>query len=181
MPQRQNGRSIRGYARNIEIPIIHKRKGVEMSLTFQTELFSAARVTSFFNEMLPLGAASYAETHDKDDFNPDLTALGMGWQMGSIQVYTARDNGALVGYLLVMVTKASLWANVADASALSFYMKPDYRGNGKKLIEHALAEVKLQGAIGIGFTADVGTRYERYLPMIGARLTAQSYILEVLK
>lgn len=99
--------------------------------------------------------------------------------LGMMHCYVARDQGQLVGYMLVTVTPDFQYSSVILASQAAFFVHPDHRGTlGIKMIK--FVEVDLAGeadylsqsSSGVN---DVGPLFER----LGYQLVEKKYLKKI--
>ncbi len=117
-----------------------------MSLTFHTE-----RVDEFMSEALPLLRRHYEEiawNKDKIPFNPDVERYRWLEAANMLRIYTAREDGVLVGYAVFCVTQMLHYQDVTQAQNDVVYVDPSRRGAmiGQKLLrDYAEGALKREG------------------------------------
>jgi GNAT superfamily N-acetyltransferase len=82
--------------------------------------------------------------YDHDNINFSLYKVAE--EKGLLKIYTARDNGDLVGYCVMSVSKCNKSGKIKAYQEL-FYVKPVYRriGLGKAIIYHVDKQLKFSG------------------------------------
>lgn len=121
-------------------------------ITYQTET-----VDGVLPDILPLLLDHYREVEwrqDKIPFNPDYDSYRALEKAGALEIYTARDDGALVGYAIFVVS-SNLHYRVVQAQNDLFYVKPSHRGimiSQHLLRDFAESELKALGVQVINLT-----------------------------
>ena len=84
------------------------------------------------NDVKPLLTAQYDETATYKDIplDPNFTFYAQANEYGLVRFYTARDDGALVGYAVVVVNKRHSQYDHPWATSNLFWVRPDRRGSG---------------------------------------------------
>jgi GNAT superfamily N-acetyltransferase len=109
--------------------------------------FSRESVKDVWDELLPLGAARWAEAGETTPFAPSREDyIGLD-AFGAIRVYTAREDGVLVGCgAFVLDARFSMDGGV-KATQLVFFVVPEARtqGVGRNLLRYAEASLQSEG------------------------------------
>lgn len=93
-------------------------------------------------ELIPLLDKHWAETEPNQDtilLDPDWREYARLDQQGILHIFTARDEGNLIGYCVVMISRSVHHKDHVFASTDVIYVKPDYRktATGSDLISFA--------------------------------------------
>ena len=105
----------------------------------------------------------------EEEFNPDLKGLLALESVGSLLTFTARHDGDIVGYLLLLCSEMINHAGVYHASENAMYVDPAYRkaGVATSLIKHAEAVCKEHGVKYLSFTVTPTLDYSGMLERDG--------------
>lgn len=147
-----------------------------MTLKYQVEHFDAAKIEAFIAEVLPLGRLHWEEEAKNEIFYPDVVFLSKAWENKSFQVITARDDGALVGYMVVSVYNSiALTAKVG--SVVAFFIKKEFRGKGrsKQLFDLGKNIILAMGATKMTASALPNTAYAKWLNAYDFEIDSVSY------
>jgi GNAT superfamily N-acetyltransferase len=165
---------------------LKKRHGLLQSrlVVFATEIDMDIQFTTFtesYEEALPLIRAHWDEVpfgpwHDVG-VNVNTPIYLLMEQQGYLRVMTARDNGKLIGYIVMMCAERThhkgMWHVVSDV----VYVDPAYRG--KKVFERMVDAMKKDSKkAGISFfTIGVNPNFDfsHLVERMGAELTEKSY------
>jgi len=114
-------------------------------MNYQTETFDQV-----IDEIKPLLEANHREICASPGLlklAPDYESYKALEDAGVLFVFTARKEGALVGYVVVINTPNLHHKDVKFSIADTIYIKPEYRGsiNGLKLLEFTKGQLKLNG------------------------------------
>lgn len=115
-------------------------------ITYQTEVISDELIA----ELKPLLSAHYEEIAWRKDvikLDPDFDKYRKLELLGSLCIYTAREDGALIGYA-IFILSLNLHYRIKQASNDIFYVEPTKRGAlvGKRLLrEYSESELAAQG------------------------------------
>ena len=115
-------------------------------ITYQVETYN-----ELIEDIVPILEDHYMETElyaDRIPLNPDYNMYQVGNDVGIIHFYTARDNGALVGYIIMMLAHKPHAKDSLYAMCDMIYVDPAYRSTevAPELIQFMEAEVKGHGA-----------------------------------
>ena len=160
---------------DVEAPAYRAKRGVY----FQQEMFD-----EMYNEGGPLIQAHYEEITANPDIPlaPDVDRYHELEQAGKLRVFTARDCGTLIGYVIVTVAYGLHYKTSLQATQDVVYLAPEYRGKriGMRFLDYVDDNLRKEGvqvvyqhskiahpALGrmlerIGYTA-VETVYQRRL------------------
>lgn len=102
------------------------------------------------DEIIALGELHMAEVHHQHDLLPvdfDLNLYRKAEGLGLLKIFTARDDGELIGYVVVVITPDIHSKGNFLASDDGFFVKREYRkhGNGIRLLQFAEACLKEDG------------------------------------
>jgi GNAT superfamily N-acetyltransferase len=94
--------------------------------------FAEEKVSDAWDEAVALMRANHEETGagDGEDFKPNRARYEEFWELGLIRAYTARWEGALVGYALFFVTPHLHYPEWLTAQQDVLYVQPSCRGRG---------------------------------------------------
>jgi len=114
--------------------------------TYQRETFDEAYV-----DALPLLSKHWAEISNNLDIGLDVNeeAYRQSEKINLLRIYTARDEGHMVGYAVVFIHKGLHYQQSLQATQDIFYVDPDHRGKMLgirmlKFVEDQLKEEKVQ-------------------------------------
>lgn len=130
---------------------------------FARELLTSERI----EEMMPLLLENHNETGSAfvDSITPDLQAYARIEQSGLARLFTARNGGELIGFILYI-----LGASPVDGQRIAnqhlLYVSPDHRGFGRRMIAFTEARLALDG---------VRVVYQSYNVREGVRSMAAFY------
>lgn len=104
------------------------------------------------------------------------------YDIGAMQIMTARCNGRMFGYLMTLIAPSLTSERVTSATNTTFYASPEFPGLGMKLQRAALCALKERGINEVVWEAGhrgsgprLGTLYRR----LGAQPHGQVYRLEL--
>lgn len=98
-------------------------------------------------ELLHLHWQEIAPYQDLLTLNPDMDIYRTAEEKGTLHIITARDNGKLVGYIILMVHRHLHYKHVLIATDDIHFLHPDYRqgGAGVRLFMSAEKEMRKLG------------------------------------
>jgi len=114
---------------------------------------------------------------DKVPLYPDYTKYQALEDIGSFIIYTARDNGKLIGYYSAFVTPHIHYASTVYAHNDAVYIDSAYRGTrvAYKLLSFAEKELKEIGAKVITLHMKVTTPFDRLCEALGYSCVERIY------
>ncbi len=105
------------------------------------------RFSDCYDEAIPLVVAHYQEiatNKDKKILDPDVARYVSLEEQGMLRIFTARDEGKLVGYFVSMVMPHLHYASCIYAMNDILYVDPAYRGTtlAYRLFKGAIQDLK---------------------------------------
>ena len=99
-------------------------------------------------DLKPLLTKHWSETEPNQDtimLDPDWREYSRLDQEGILHIFAARDNGKLIGYCVVMISKSIHHKHHIFASTDVIYVKPEYRksATGSELISFAALLIRI--------------------------------------
>lgn len=109
--------------------------------------FQVERFRDVFTEAIPLLHAHYDEiatNKESKPLDPDLDRYHMLEDNGMLRIYTARDDGKLVGYFVSMVMPHLHYSSTIYAMNDILYVDPAYRGTtlAYRMFKGAIKDLK---------------------------------------
>lgn len=91
-------------------------------------------------ELFELHYREIALNQDAIKLNPDIEQYEEAEKIGALKIFTARDEGKIVGYFAVLVTRSLHYADHIYANNDVIFLHPEYRKGftASKLIKFAL-------------------------------------------
>lgn len=144
-------------------------------ISVQRERFSDVE-----SEIVPLLEAHWEEIanhKDKIKLRPDWPRYIAMDAAGSMMIYTARDEGKLVGYFVVLITKSLHYSDHFFASNDIIFIHPDYRKgtNAIRLIRFAENDLKERGISMLIINTKTKQPFDALLDRMGYQLTERVY------
>jgi|TARA_R110000822_G_scaffold70505_1_gene170529 GNAT superfamily N-acetyltransferase len=132
------------------------------------------------NDILVLIDLHYEEialNQDKIKLNPDWEVYRALEDQGKLKVFTARDNGTLVGYFVVVVGVNMHYKDHTFAFNDVIYLHKDYRKGfaGIKLIKFAKKCLTEDGVSVLTINTKVHQPFDRVLERLGFKLIERVY------
>lgn len=130
-----------------------------MSVSIQREPYSEA----LCKEILPLAQKCWEEStalkgencsyHEYRDLliEPDWGLYQRLAELGLLVIFTIREEGALVGYVIVNIYQSPHHCKLKVANGDTIYVVPKYRGQTAALIRKLLAELKSMKVTNMGW------------------------------
>lgn len=148
-----------------------------MSLTFQLE-----KIRDCYYEVEALGLMHWHETEQyrhNQPYKPDRSRFVYYEDEGMFVIYTARDNGELVGHLGMYIAE-SMHTQQLIATEDTLFLRYDYRKgrNAMRLINFMVDDMRRRGVVEIMVTAK-NPRVGRLLEHLDFRPVASQYSLQV--
>lgn len=111
--------------------------------------YGSERVSEIWKEIYPLFEKHWDEiSHFKDiPLEPDYDLYVKMDGLGMVRVYTARENGVLIGYSVYLIRPNLHYKSSLQANQDVIYIRPERRGFGSKFIawcDEKLREEKVQ-------------------------------------
>lgn len=121
-----------------------------MSVTFQEEGF--ASVDEHFFDLFRQHYEEIAWRKDKIKLNPDMDKYKAMADNGMAKMYTAREDGAIVGYAIWFLVKHLHYKDTLKAMNDILYVAPEKRGGmlGMNLIRYSEQELIKHGVHTVG-------------------------------
>lgn len=112
-------------------------------------LFQREPIGSLWPELLPLATAHWREVRwDLDsEANPDQAKLAAADDAGVYRIFTARQDGELIGYAAYWIAHHTQNSTSLEADADAIYLRPDRRigRTGTDLIKYADEALRAMG------------------------------------
>lgn len=148
-------------------------------VTFQTEPFDA-----WLEAARPLFENHLTTVNEEPDNwkKKNLTLMQRLYDIGAMQITTARSNGRMFGYLMTLLTPSLASEKTKSATHTTFYASPDMPGLGLKLQREALRLLKERGVNEVFFEAGKrgsGPRLSVLYERLGAQEHGTAYRLEL--
>lgn len=146
-------------------------------VTYQTE--SLAKVRREIEPLIEQHWAEIALNQDKIKLNPDWKAYADMDSVNALRVYTARKDGKLIGYFVMIVSKGLHYRDHLFASNdLIFLTKPARKGlTGVKLIKYAIQELSAEGITKLTVNTKAHQPFDAILERLGFEEVERVYSL----
>lgn len=143
-------------------------------------MFDLESYTSIKNEIKPLIEAHYKEialNQDAIKLNPNWKEYARLDSIGALRCFTARKDGELIGYFVVIVNKSLHYQDHLFAyNDVIFLAKGHRRGmTGVKLIKYATESIKEQGISLMIVNTKVHQSFDKILERLGYNLIERVY------
>lgn len=145
--------------------------------------FATERLSDILPEAELLWRKHWQETEgyrDAQGYHPDVAQFLNLDRLGWFLEFTARDDGRLVGHLAFIVHKGR---HTSRLSAIEdyFYLLPEYRGggNGMKLLQYAIEQLKARGCASIGMSSKLAVDISPLLKKAGFTHVANLWSMNV--
>lgn len=118
------------------------READSEDVTFQSESF---------DDWLRDGTGLFAEHLVQVGEGPDewqrknIPLMRKLYDVGAMEITTARSNGRMFGYLMTLVTPSLTSPGITSAANTTFFASPDFKNLGIKLQRHALKALRERG------------------------------------
>jgi hypothetical protein len=134
----------------------------------------------FFEEAQELFKQHYEEIAERTDvikFDPNIERYGQLYDLGVIEVHTARDDGKLVGYSVWMIFPHMHYKSSMTASSDILYIHPDYRKGlmGFGFLRWTIEEIKKRNPQRILLHVKPFIDYGPILERLGAKYFEKTY------
>lgn len=131
-------------------------------------------------DIQPLLEKHWLETEPNQEtilLNPDWEQYALLDSAGILHIFTARDNGNLVGYLVMMLSKSIHHKDHLFATTDVIYVKPEYRKThtGADLIKFSESHCKENGASLMTLNMKVEFPFDRLMTTMGFNLLERVY------
>lgn len=142
--------------------------------------FKLESYTNVKKEIQPLIEEHYkaiALHQDVIKLNPDWKQYGKLDSIGALRVYTARSEGKLVGYFVVVISKSMHYQDHLFATNDVIYLAPSHRKGtaGIRLIKFAEEQVKAEGITLLVINTKAHAPFDAILERNGFELTERVY------
>lgn len=143
-------------------------------------MFQLESYTSIKNEIKPLLEEHWKEialNKEKIKLNPDWKEYARLDNAGALRCFTARKDGLLVGYFVVIVSKSLHYSDHLFAhNDIIFLRKGSRKGlTGVKLIKFATEELEKQGVTLLVINTKVHQSFDKILERLGYNLIERVY------
>ena len=112
----------------------------------------------------------------------NLSLMSKLYDMGCMQIMTARSNGRMFGYLMTLISPSLTSENVTSGTNTTFYADPSMPGLGVKLQRAALSAMKRRGVSEVFMEAGTrgdGPRIGSLFKRLGAAPHGEVYRLDI--
>lgn len=139
--------------------------------------FASERVAAVWPEIYPLFEKHWEEIGEYKDIplNPDFEAYKKLDEIGMMRVYTAREDGVLVGYCVFFVNPNLHYKNTTQALQDVMFIKKERRGFGKKFMEWSDEQLRGEGVDVIHRYMSTDNNFGVLLERIGYEFKALIY------
>lgn len=144
----------------------------------QSEIvFGAEFISDSIDEALPLMREHWdgLDHFGDDEFDPDITAYKKLDDACLLRVFTARENGSLIGYCVFFVKYSFISKKLLEADQLGLFIKKDSRGFGVKFIKWCDECLKNEGVNVVYQNIPSTTRLGSIFKRIGYKEADHSY------
>lgn len=109
--------------------------------------------------------------------NPDWDAYGAYDFIGSLRVYTAREDGQLMGYFVVLVSRSLHYKDHTFANNDIIFLKKEARQGltGFKLIKYAVQQLEAEGVSKIHINTKIHQPFDVVLERLGFNCIERIY------
>jgi len=155
--------------------------GVIMGGTMQASVnIEHECLTNAKKDIIPLLDKHWAETEPNQDtikLDPDWKEYALLDSLGILRIFTARNNGELIGYCVVMVSKSIHHKDHIFASTDVIYVKPEYRktATGSDLIKFAESHCKENGVSLMTLNMKTEFPFDNLMTRMGFNLLERVY------
>jgi hypothetical protein len=148
-------------------------------ITFQTEPFD-----KWLRDARPIIEDHLLVVDEAPDNwkNKNLSLMQGLYDIGAMQIMTARSNGRMFGYLMTIIGPSLVSGKLKTATNTAFYASPDVPGLGMKLQRAALRLLKEKGVSEVFFEAGTrgsGPRLSVLYERLGAQQHGTAYRLQL--
>lgn len=131
-------------------------------------------------DLKPLLTKHWSETEPNQDtimLDPDWREYSRLDQEGILHIFAARDNGKLIGYCVVMISKSIHHKHHIFASTDVIYVKPEYRksATGSELIIFAEKHCKENGVSLMTLNMKTEYPFDNLMVKLGFNLIERVY------
>ena len=142
--------------------------------------YACADIATLAPEIAPLMRANWAERHanaPRYALEPNLDVYCDAEERGLLRLYTARENRALVGYMVVLVASRPHAVSDTVGAVDALYVSPSHRANGvaTDLLRFAEERLKLAGVTTMAVGAN-DPRIVRWLRMTSGYSYAETLL-----
>lgn len=148
-------------------------------VTFQQETIDA-----WERDGVPLLEAHCVNVGESPDNwrNKNVPLIRKMYEMGNLQVTTARCNGRMLGYLMALISPSLETQNTFTGVHTTFFVSPDAPGLGLKLQRASVASLKERGVTEVFFHEGIrgdGPRMGAFYRRLGASEFGKSFRLDL--
>jgi GNAT superfamily N-acetyltransferase len=117
---------------------------------------------------------------DAIKLNPDWEAYAKMDAAGQVRIFTARDNGELVGYFVVFVSTSLHYKDHKFANNDIIFLKKEYRKGllGAKLIKFAVSHLKDENVSLLNINTKVHQPFDGLMERLGFNLIERVYSIK---
>ena len=165
-------KKLASIAKQRTLSILSQREPVAAGgISFQTEDFD-----TWLRDARPLIEDHLTLVDEEPDNwrNKNLTLMRDIYDIGAMQIMTARCNGRMFGYLMTLISPSLTSEDVVNGTHTTFFADPSFPGLGMKLQRAAIKPLKERGVTDILFEAGKRASGPR-LAMLYKRLGAQDH------
>jgi hypothetical protein len=128
-------------------------------------------------EMFKLHYDEIAQNKNAIKLDPDVSKYKALFQFNALNVYTARDNGKLVGYGVFVVSGHLHYKTSLTAESDLLYIHPDYRKGmaGYKLVKFCHGKLHDSGVQRIMWRMKPHRNFSRLIERLGGKLHEYVY------
>lgn len=148
-----------------------------MSKKLQFQLESYTQVKREIQPLIEEHYNAIALHRDVIKLNPDWKQYAKYDSMNALRVYTARSDGELVGYFVVVISKSLHYQDHLFATNDIIYLSPKHRKGtaGIRLIKFAEEQVKAEGITLLVINTKAHAPFDAILERNGFELTERVY------
>ena len=140
-------------------------------------------MSTCLDEMKPLLYDSWVELEDGEyELDPDYEGYQTLEDLGRIRVFIARDDGKLIGYLVVMISHHMHHQTIKYAMSDLIYFTPEYRHGSPAamgLIQYAEKNLKSDGVKRLIIAMKVEHKFEKLLRYLSFRPIEQLWEIKL--
>lgn len=146
-----------------------------MTIKYQQEFLSTCRRSA--EDLIKEHWQEIAVNKDKIKLNPDWDAYEELEAAGKLKIFTARDNGKLVGYFVVFINRHIHYKDHIYACNDILFLKEEYRKGmtGVKLIKFAEKYLKDDGVSVFVVNTKVHKPFDPIMDRLGFNLVERVY------
>ena len=114
--------------------------------------------------------------------NKNLDLMRTLYDLGAMQIMTARSNGRMFGYLMTLISPSMVSPNLTSATNTAFYASPEFPGLGAKIQRASIKALKEKGVDEVFFEAGQrgsGPRLSVLYKRLGAQEHGQAFRMQL--